>query len=172
MSRTFGKVIGAALLLAAIGCGGGGATPEATFKEFQAAVKARDGDKAWNLLSNESQTQMEKQVKALKAMLSGQLELLGKLPGDAKKQLEAKMAEKFGMTMDEFKAIDARGMFKLSLKQADATKGGLDDLNSATLENVKVEGDKATATVKTSKKSEPIQFVKEGGSWKITMPMK
>jgi hypothetical protein len=168
MSRICGTCVGAGLLLFAVGCGGGGATPEAAFKEFQAAVKAKDGDKAWNLLSKDAQSQMEVGVKTIKALLEPMFKQLEKATPAELKAAE----EKMGMTLAEFKALDAKGFFTLGLKKADkAPQGkGLDEIASATLENVKVEGDKATGTVKTANKSVPIQFVKEGGSWKIMLP--
>jgi hypothetical protein len=155
-----------------VGCGGGGGTPEAAFKEFQAAVKAKDGEKAWNLLSKESQGQMDTGAK----LVTAQLGALDKLGPDVKKQMEEAMAKGFGMTADELKTLDGKKMFSMIIKNADkfGGKGGdaIDEFTSATLENVKVEGDKASGTFKTAKKSEPIQFVKEGGSWKVTMPKK
>jgi hypothetical protein len=170
MSRTCGTCIGAGLLLFAVGCGGGGATPEAAFKEFQAAIKAKDADKAWNLMSKSAQDQMDEMSKPVKESLK----ILDKLPPEARKPAEDMMAQKLGMTVDDLKAIDGKKMFSLALKNPDKLGAGaaesFNEMSSATLESVKVEGDKATGTVKTSKKSDTIHFVKEGGSWKITPP--
>jgi hypothetical protein len=171
MFRNCRTATGAGLLLFVIGCGGGSSTPEAAFKDFQAAVKARDADKAWNLLSKESQGQMDTAAK----MMSAQLGALDKLAPDARKQMEEAMAKGLGMSADELKTLDGKKMFNLVLKKSEqGGKGGdgIDEFASASLENVKVEGDKASGTFKTSKKSDTVHFVKEGGSWKITMPKK
>jgi hypothetical protein len=167
MLRNYRTVTGAGLLLFVIGCGGGASTPEGAFKEFQGAIKAKDGEKAWNLLSKEAQGQMEMGAKLLKAMMEPIFAKLEKATPDELKAAE----DKAGISMADFKAMDAKRLFVLTVQKADkAPQGkGLDEITTATLENVKVEGDKATGTVKTASKSAPIQFVKEGGSWKINL---
>ena len=69
----------------------------------------------------------------------------------------------------KLKNLDGKTLFGAVLKNPKASEK-LNEVTSATLENVKVEGDTATGTVKTGNKSEPMRFVKEGGSWKITPP--
>lgn len=44
-------------------------------------------------------------------------------------------------------------------------------LGDGKLENLEIRGEKATGTVKTTDKSEPIEFVKVAGSWKIVLPL-
>ncbi|HSG70531.1 MAG TPA: hypothetical protein VLA12_08960, partial [Planctomycetaceae bacterium] len=52
----------------------------------------------------------------------------------------------------------------------DNAEGGF-TLGEGKLENLEIQGEKATGTVKTSEKSEPIEFVKVAGSWKIVLPL-
>jgi hypothetical protein len=167
MSRICGVVVlvGAGSMLFA--AGRGPATPEAAFKEFQAAIKAKDGERAWKLLSKEGQGQMEKQVEAMKESFK----VLEKLSADQLKQVEEQIVQKFGVGLAELKKMDGRKLFALALKAPEAADK-LKAVTSATLEDLKVEGDKATATVKALGKSEPIRFIREGGSWKITPPNK
>ncbi len=149
----------------AIGCGGGASTPEAAFKDFQAAVKAKDGDKAWNLMSKDTQNQMDQMAKAIPE----QLKMFDKLPAELRKGAEEKMAEQFGISAADLKTLDGKKLFTAILKSPKLSEK-FNEVTSATLENVKVEGDKATGTVKTGSKTEPIGFAKESGSWKISMP--
>jgi hypothetical protein len=162
MSSSCRACVGAALMLFVAGCGGGGAaTPDAAFKDFQAAFKAKDGEKAWNLMSKDAQAKMEEVAKGLKKML----ELFDKLPADARKAAEEKAAKESGMTLDELKSLDGKRLFVTGIKAIPADK--LSEVTGATLENVKIDGEKATASIKSGSKTEPIRFVKESGSWKI-----
>src|SRR5262249_1774505 len=141
-------------------------------KEFQAAVKAKNGDKAWALLSKESQMKMELVV----GLMKEQFKKLDDLPEEKRKEIEELISKKLGMPLADLKKMDGKKFFGFALKNAEKFAGpggdGLKELHEATLEDLKVEGDKATAKVKTSKKSDPIHFIKEGGSWKVTMPAK
>lgn len=170
MARIGGaRVVGAGLLLLAVGCGGSGSSPDAAFKEFQAAIKAKDADKAWNLLSKSAQAKMDDQAKGM----TEPLKMLDKLPPEKRKEAEAAMAQKLGLSADQLKSATGKTVFSLAVKTPEKFPGAeeaMKELSSSTLESVKVDGDKATGTVKTAKKSEPITFVKEGGSWKITPP--
>jgi hypothetical protein len=152
--------VGAGLTLFAAGCGG--ATPEAAFKDFQAAIKAKDADKLWNVMSKDAQTKAERTASSI----SEQLKMLDKLPPEQRKLAEEKMAEALGVTAADLKTLDGKKLFSISLKNP-KTEEALKNVASATLENVKVEGDKATGTVKTGTKSDTLHFVKEGGSWKL-----
>ncbi len=166
MSRFLGVLVlvGAGSVLYAAG---GAATPEAAFKEFQAAIKAKDADKAWKLLSKDARTELDKAAR----MMEEGLKVLDKLPEEQRKLAEEQIAKKLGVSIAELKKADGKKLLGLALKNPNlGGKDGLDQVTSATLENVKVEGDKATGTVKTRDKSEPIRFTKEGGSWKITPP--
>jgi hypothetical protein len=159
------RVVGAGLLLFAVGCGGSGSTPEAAFKEFQAAIKAKDADKAWNLMSKSAQSKMDDAAKAM----TEKFKVLDTLPPEVRKKAEQEAAKQSGLSLDELKSASGKTLFKAFMKSP-ASDEGMKEITSGTLENVKVDGDKATGTVKTAKKSDPISFVKEGGSWKITPP--
>jgi hypothetical protein len=165
------------LLVFAIGCGGGGASsPDAAFKDYQAAMKAKDGDKVWNLTSKEGRGHIDEAAKMMKAQVNEGLKQLDKLTGEQKKIAEKLMDEQiskmFGMTVGEITKMDGKGLLTFMLKNAEKMGKGdeINEITGATLQDLKVEGDKATAKVKTAKKTEPISFVKEEGSWKVTPP--
>jgi hypothetical protein len=175
MSRGWCVAVGTAFLLTAgVVVAGGAATPEAAFKEFQAALTAKDGAKAWKLLSTEAKKQIDRAAAQLAATLKDQFKKFEELPAEQQEAIKQQFAKQFGMSVPELLKLDGKGLFAFSIKNAEklakGAKGFLDDLPSATLENVKVNGDKATGTVKTKTKSEPLDFVKEGDSWKITPP--
>ncbi len=168
MSRVWCASVGVALLLAATVVAGGAATPEAAFKDFQAAVKAKDGNKTWALLAKDSQAKME----LMAGLMKEQFKKLADLPEEQRKAIEEQLTKAFGMTLAEIQKMDGKAMLTFSLKNAAKFGKGdpFADVAESTLEDVKVDGDKATAKVKTKTKTEPLEFRKEGGSWKIQMP--
>jgi hypothetical protein len=171
MSRIYCVCVGAGLLLLSARClAGGAASPEAAFKGFRAAVTARDGNKAWNLLTKESQDKLNAVVNTMK----DQLKKLDDLPPEQRNAVEEQFSRQFGMTLSELRRIDGKGLLVFSLKNIEKFSKGKDDLlaevASATLEDVRVDGDMATGSVKTKMKTEPIQFRKERGSWRIVLP--
>ncbi|HYT90664.1 MAG TPA: hypothetical protein VEL76_18295 [Gemmataceae bacterium] len=148
---------------------GGPVTPEAAFQEFQAAIEAKDGERAWKLLSKHSQAELNAAVQ----QLTQAFKMLANLPPEQRKTAEEQIAKVFGMSVAELQKMDGKGLLGFSLKNAQKLGKGSDaltEITTAPLENVKVEGDRATATVKTKTKSEPLRFIHEGGSWKITPP--
>ena len=167
MARICGSLIVASAILFAAGCGGKSG-PEGAFKEFQTAVKAKDSDKAWNLLSKSSQSMMDGMAKGM----TDEFKKLDDLPEQVKKLAMEKVAKETGLSTADLKSIDGKKLFGLAMKNPKVSKGegSIEEFGSATLEGVKVEGDKASGTVKMGNKTEPISFVKESGSWKVTLP--
>src|SRR5437588_6206891 len=108
MSHTRGTLLGAGLLLFVVGCGGGASSPDAAFKDFQAAVKAKDADKAWNLMTKEAQGQMDTIAKGAKEAMDEGLKKLEKLPADERKKKEEEIAKDSGMSVAEMKAFDGK----------------------------------------------------------------
>src|SRR5438093_1160152 len=95
------RVIGVCLLVVAVGCGGGGAaTPEAAFKDFQAAAKAKDADKMWGLMSKETQGQFD----MIAGLMKGMLGAFDKLAGAELKAAEEAMQKESGMSLAELKS--------------------------------------------------------------------
>jgi hypothetical protein len=151
------------------GSGGkGAATPEEAFKGFKAAIQAKDADKTWALLSAESRKVMEAQVDAMKEGLKK----LDSATEEQRKMASDMYVKMFGMKLEELKKLDGKGMLSISFKMFEGKEENpFKDVGAATLEKVKVEGDKAKGKVKTPTKTEDIEFVKEDGSWKVTLPM-
>jgi hypothetical protein len=169
MLRNWCASVGVALLLVATVVAGGAATPEAAFKEFQGAFKAKDGEKVWGLLSKESQAKLDRLV----AVMRQQMKALEKLTPEQRKQIEDQLAKKLGMPLADLLKMDGKQLFVYSVKNAGTlgnSNASFQQFLSATLEDVQVDGDKATANLKTAMKSNRVRFVKEGGSWKVTMP--
>jgi hypothetical protein len=126
-----------------VGCGAG---PDAALKEWNAAVKAKDGAKCWTLLSASSKAAFDKLAASLKG-------------GDKE------MAAGFGVTEAEMKALDGKTLFGGGLK---SPAGPVVEVPEAALESVKVEGDKATPMLKGGIPG-PLTLVKEEGAWKVAL---
>jgi len=157
-----------ALLAVATVVAGGAATPEAAFKEFQAAIKAKDGNKAWTLLTKDSQAKMEQMA----AKMKDDFKKIADLPEEKRKVIEEQITKVFGMSLAEIQKMDGKAVLNFGLKNAAKFGKGdpFTEVAESTLEDLKVDGDKATAKVKSKTKTEPLEFRKEGGSWRIQMP--
>src|SRR4051812_32906107 len=81
--------------------GGDEAAIRQAFGDFQAAIKARDGDKLWQLLADESRQDAERRAKELQAAFAN---------GDAAKKVE--METNLKLTAGELEKIDARAYLK------------------------------------------------------------
>jgi hypothetical protein len=175
--------------LAGCGRGGGGKTPEESFKAFQEAAKAEDLSAAYPHLTKDSQA----------AMTGGLVMVVSfakfGLKEEAIKELD-EMLKRHGLTEDKVKEkAKADGANKDGVKTMIAMgnlvsdqKGFASDVNKfmkkhskgerdnplgkiekATLSDVKTEGDTAKGKVTIDSKTEEIHFRREGGSWKIDM---
>ena len=61
-----------------------------------------------------------------------------------------------------------------AISKVPGTKGAFELFADDELKDVKTEGDKAKGTLQKKKpvpRTEPIEFVKEGGGWKIVIPV-
>lgn len=130
-----------------IGCGGGG--PKASFMDFANAIKAKDAEKSWNLLSKATQDSFNSMYEMIKGLAA--------MSPEGAKELE-------GVT-------DGKGFWKKAITESE--KAGGPDLSKqfadVSVTNEVVNGDKATLTVKSGEKEEKIEMVKEGGNWKVDM---
>lgn len=136
-----------AFSLTMIGCGGGG--PKASFMDFVNAVKAKDAEKSWNLMSKATQDSFN----AMFEMVKG----LAAMSPEGAKQIE-------GVT-------DGKGFWKKVITESEAA-GGPDlskEFANVSVTNEAVNGDKATLTVKKGDKEDKVEMIKEGGNWKVDM---
>ncbi|MDQ7778427.1 MAG: hypothetical protein RDV41_01805 [Planctomycetota bacterium] len=152
-------VVFAGLAMLAGGCGGGKGTPEAAFETFKNAMVNEDFGAAWDCLSKNAQTGMDGMFKMIEGMGAASAD-------DFKKE--------FDCTPEEFGKLSAREKFikmgkSQTKKETDpaAKQKEKDEIKSAKVTNTKIEGDKATLTIKTGDKEDTMSLVKEGNEWKF-----
>jgi hypothetical protein len=170
-------------------------TPEEAFEAFKTAAKDKDHKKFMNCLTPESQEQMAAMLVFSASFMSGFAEM--DKTGEAKKKMKpiADVMEKHGLTeevlkkqpevkpgkedpakamkplLDLIKDKPAFCVDMLTAMDQTGQKGGFSEgAASATLKDVKIDGDTATGKVSSEKKKdEPIEFKKIGNSWKIDL---
>ncbi|MBI2920672.1 MAG: hypothetical protein HYY18_06260 [Planctomycetes bacterium] len=133
-------------------------TPQEAFDQFKVAVKKKDKERFWTLLSKDSQ----KQVEEMAAMMS-----------EASEDEKSDMAEKLGITLDELAKLSPKDLMLAVLFAADNAEN-LDEIEKSELADVKEDGDKAAGTRIENKgdkeeKKERAFFVKEDGEWKLDL---
>jgi hypothetical protein len=125
------------------------------FKAFQAAVKAKDGDKLWDILDTSSQEAAEKRAKKFK---DGYV----KAAADKKKDIENKV----GLTADELTNLSG----KTYLKSLDYY-GKYHEVPGGTIEKIAVDGKKATVFIQEEDgDKEKYEMVNQDGKWKMVGP--
>jgi len=195
MKRALTTVLVAIIAMPLVGCGGsnttggyGGTTPEAAFSNFTSAMKNKDYTTAFGQTTPETQ---ETLIAGL-ALFAPIMAAMDPEKGATKVQDFQRILDKHAVktTLDPTKIDPSQGP-KAALKEiagnvrdkpacvgeifawmeSNASNGaktpsdGLEDFGSATLANVKVEGDTATGTLRTSKGDKPAAFKKIGGLW-------
>jgi hypothetical protein len=131
-----------------------------TFTAFEAAIKTNDQDKVWDLLSADSQKDADRAAQTLKGDY---------LKADAKEKAEQE--KKLGLKADELAGLTGR----LFLKSNRFRSGEIDELPGARFEKAVVSGDQATVHYEenTAKKDkETLKLVREGGKWKVLVPIR
>ena len=172
----------------------GFATPKAVFDAAVKASKAKDFKAFAAVFTPESQGKLAGQLAGLGVMFKA-FSAFDK-EGKMKDKLADfdKIMDKHGLTKDVMgklkqtkdpKEIEANNKVIATaikdkpafvgdvMKWLDAANPGKNKggpLDEATLKGVKVDGDKATGTVVTKDKEEPMEFAKVGGGWRIVLP--
>ena len=169
------------------------ATPQAAFDAAVKASKAKDFKAFAAVFTPESQAKLAGQLAGLGVMFKAfsAFDKEGKMK-DKLADLD-KIMDKHGLTKDVMgklkqtkapKEIEANNkviadavkdkpafvgdvMKWLDAANPGKNKGG--PLDEATLEGVTITGDKATGTVVTKEKKEPMEFAKVGGGWRIVL---
>jgi hypothetical protein len=182
--------LGAAVLLPQIcHAAGGGATPQATFDNFRNAMKSKDYKASYSQMTPETQDMM---LGGMAVAMSMGLGMDPAKAADAQKVTEKHGVKKMDPTKlqpgQDPKALvretvaevkDKPGCFadmmtwmetNVPNKDKDAK---MEEYNSATLSDVKIEGDTATGNVKVKHEgqdtSSPMNFKKIGAVWFIDM---
>jgi hypothetical protein len=174
---SFGLILGSAIA----GCGGGSeASPEEVFKAFTDDFKAKKYASAMSYLDDDSQNVMAGSIAfgaGFIAALTPDSEPLTKIleahglkddekdaapidlnsPTAGIKAIGAKIKDKPNFVNDVMTWLDENGQGKSSEMP----------FSSATLSDLKIDGEKATATMVAGTKKSPIEFHKVGNAWKI-----
>jgi len=158
------RLVPLAFLLAACGCSKSDPSPAAgseedavkkAFTDFQAAMKAKDGEKLFGQLDSESQADAERAAQALKDAYT--------------KATPAEKGEKekaLGLSAAELAALDAKGFLKSKRFH------GKYEIAESKFEKATIQGDKATVTyLEDAGDKEKLTLVKQGGAWKVSIPM-
>jgi hypothetical protein len=126
------------------------------FAAFQAALKARDGDKVLALLDADSKADAERAARKAAAAYAA--------ADDAGKK---KMEEAFGLTGKELAAPTAVAFLK-----SKRFFGKYHEVPGSKIDSVVVKGDKAVINyVEEDGDKEKFNAVKQGGTWKLFVPM-
>jgi hypothetical protein len=145
MKKFLATAVLVAFAVTMIGCGGGG--PKASFNDFVAAIKAKDAEKSWNLLSKGTQDSFNKMYDMIKGLAA--------MSPEGAKELE-------GVT-------DGKSFWKKAITEGDKNGDMVKEFENVSVTKEEVNGDKAILTVKSGDKEEKINMVKEGGKWLLDM---
>jgi len=155
-------LFGSVLLVCLAGSGGllqgADSTDEvkATFKDFQAALKAKDADRIWKLLDSDSQNDAEREARKIRTAFS-----------KATPAEQAKLEKNLGLLKTELTALKGPGFLKTKLFQ-----GKYDEIPGSKIDHVAVQEDSAAvAYVEEDGDKEKLKLVRQGGKWKVIAPM-
>jgi hypothetical protein len=128
----------------------------AAFAAFQAALEARDADKLWGMLDEDSRAEAERAAKALQGAYE---------KADAAAKAEQEKA--LGLTGPELAALTGPGFLK-----SNRFHGKYHEIPGSKVEKVTVQGDRATVNyVEDDGDKEKLTLVRQGGAWKLSLPM-
>jgi hypothetical protein len=126
------------------------------FGHLQAALKAKDAPKIWDLLDSATQADAARTAKILKA---------GYKKATAKGK--AKQQETLGLAADDLLKLDGPSLLK--------TKPFLakyDEIPDAKITGVTVQGDSAIVSyLEPDGDKEKLNYSRQGGKWKVALPM-
>ena len=132
-----------------------GAVREAV-SAFQAALKARDADKLWQLLDAESRADAERAAQAVRDAYA-----------KAGPEQKAEQEKALGLPGAELATLTGTGFLKTK-----RFHGKYDELPDSTLDRVTVQGDSATvAYTEPDGDKEKLTLVRQEGQWKVSVPM-
>lgn len=132
-----------------------GAVREA-FTAFQAALKARDADRLWQLLDGDSQADAERAAQAVQAAYA-------KAPPEEK----AEQQKALGLPGDRLAKLTGADFLKTR-----RFVGKYDELPESKIDRVTVQGDRATVTyIEADGDKEKLSLVRQAGQWRVSVPM-
>jgi hypothetical protein len=126
------------------------------FMDFQAAIKAKDAAKVWELLDADSQKAAERAAKAVKSAYAG-----------ANADKKAKMEKALGLPGAMLAKLNGEGFLKTS-----GFQGKYHEVPGSKIAQVMVQGDQATVTyIEEDGDKEKLRLNRQGGKWKVSAPM-
>jgi len=126
-----------------------------TWKAFQGAIKARDGEKVWDLLDASSRAAAEKFAKRYKAKYA-------KADDAAKKELEKDL---------ELTGAELAGLTPQLFLKSKRYYGKYNEVPGSKLEKIAIDGAKATLFyLEEDGDKEKLGLVREDGKWKLSAP--
>jgi hypothetical protein len=143
------------------GAAGGGdeAAVKETFAAVQAAIKAKDAAKTWDLLSADGRADADRAAKALQDAYA-----------KATPEQKAQQEKDLGLSAADLGALTGQGYLKTK-RFLGISK--VDELPEGKLTKVTVQGDQATIDyTEPDGDKEKLSLVREGGGWKVTLPMR
>lgn len=126
-------------------------TPEAAFDAFKEAIRSKDAERFWTILSAASRKVLEEMGEQLKEEDESEL---------------AAIAKEAGVTLEDFLKLSAREVITklVFAKENDENGKKIEEMK---LSDVKVDGDAATATRMEGEAKKNAFFIREDGEWKI-----
>jgi hypothetical protein len=127
-----------------------------SFVALQAALKARDADKLWTLLDEESRADAERAAKAVQETYA---------KADAADKAEQEKA--LGLAGPELSGLTGKGFLKTK-----RFHGKYEELAESKIDKITVQGDQATAAyTEPDGDKEKLAFVRQGGQWRASLAM-
>lgn len=126
------------------------------WQTLQTAIKAKDAEKIWVLLDDDSHTDADRVAKSL-------ADDYAKAAALQKTEQEKKL----GLTAAEFSNMSGKTFLK-----SKRFMGKYDELGESKLDSVTVQGNKATiAYTEADGDKEKLTLNKQGNDWKVSLPM-
>jgi hypothetical protein len=123
---------------------------------YQAALKARDGDKIWSLLDSDSQADADRAAKATRDIYA-----------KASAEQKAEQQEALGLSDTELTALTGAGFLK-----SKRFHGKYHEVPDSTITGVTVQGDKATVNyTEQDGDKEQLKLFRQDGRWKLSVEM-
>ena len=105
-------------------------------------------------------------VADLREMMKEHLPQVEGVIGLKKEDLVDQLAEKLGISVEEFDALTPREIFALQAEKGlDEDKDMTMEAEASKLVDTKIDGDKATLTIDTNGEQEKVQLIKIDGKW-------
>ena len=126
------------------------------FSAFQAALKAKDAGKLWDLLDSDSRSDADRAAKALQAAYA-----------KASAEEKAEQEKALGLTAAELTALNGQGFLKTT-----RFLGKHHEVPGSKIDKVVVQAGKATVTyIEEDGDVEKLNAVREDGKWKLSVAM-